>query len=157
MAPHAAAGESADDVAGLLRVLLQQLFFVEDQLSTRLPVGQLRVCGLLYQSARTMSGLGQELGVSLSAMTQIADRLERAGLVRRVAEPSDRRVKQLRLTPRGEKIMRLREESRLTRISAALARLSPEARCRVRSALAELAHAAKPEGGPASRRLCQPV
>ena len=39
-----------------------------------------------------MSALGRKLGVSLSAMTQIADRLERADMVKRVAEDSDRRV-----------------------------------------------------------------
>jgi len=140
----------AEEIAQLLLAILQQLFFVEDRFSSRLPVAQFRVCGLLYRSARSMSALSQELGVSLSAMTQIADRLERAGLVRRVAERSDRRVKQLQLTPRGTKMMRLREESRIARISAALARLSPEAQCRVRAALEGLAQAARPDGQPAS-------
>ena len=45
-----------------------------------------------------MSSLGRELGVSLSAITQIADRLERAGLVTRVAKGGDRRVRRLELT-----------------------------------------------------------
>lgn len=143
----------AEEVAKLLLAILQQLFFVEDRFSSRLPVAQLRVCGVLHRSARSMSALSQELGVSLSAMTQIADRLERAGLVRRVAEQSDRRVKQLQLTPRGTKMMQLREESRIARISAALARVSPEAQCRVRAALEELAQAARPDGQPASRAI----
>jgi DNA-binding MarR family transcriptional regulator len=141
---------AAEEIAQLLLENLQQLFFVDDRFSTRLPVAQLRVCGVLHRSARPMSGLSQELGVSLSAMTQIADRLERAGLVRRVAERSDRRVKQLQLTPRGTKMMRAREESRIARISAALARLSPEGQCRVRAALEELAEAARPDGQPAT-------
>ena len=50
-----------------------------------------------------MSALSREFGVSLSAMTRIADRLERARLVKRVAEGGDRRIRHLQLTPRGEK------------------------------------------------------
>ncbi len=101
----------------------------------------MRVCGILYRGPRPMSALGRELGVSLSAMTQIADRLERARLVRRVAEGTDRRVRCLRLTPRGERIMRRREEARLRRVRAALARLSEEARTEVLVALQRLVRA----------------
>ena len=62
-----------------------------------------------------MSVLSRELGVSLSAMTQIADRLERARLVKRQFEGTDRRVRSLQLTSRGQKIMQAREEARVQR------------------------------------------
>jgi DNA-binding MarR family transcriptional regulator len=75
-----------------------------------------------------MSSLSRELGVSLSAMTQVADRLERANLVQRVAAGTDRRIKRLQLTPRGEKIMRAREQSRIQRVRVALENASPKAR-----------------------------
>ena len=47
--------------------------------AAELPLAQLRVCGVLCDGPRPMSAVSRELGVSLSAMTQIADRLERAG------------------------------------------------------------------------------
>jgi DNA-binding MarR family transcriptional regulator len=75
-----------------------------------------------------MSTLSRELSVSLSALTQIADRLERAGLVTRVFEETDRRVRCLQLTERGEEIMRAREQARIERVSAMLGQLSQRAR-----------------------------
>lgn len=137
-----AALDQARAAARLLLSLVRNLVAVDDALMEQLPVAQLRVCGELYHAPRPMSVLSQELGVSLSAMTQIADRLERAGLVRRVAERSDRRVKQLRLTAQGKKMMQRREEARARRMAVALACLAPDARCRVQAALEELVAAA---------------
>ena len=57
----------------------------EKDLADELPLAQLRVCAVLSEGPRAMSVLGRELGVSLSALTQIADRLERARLVKRTA------------------------------------------------------------------------
>jgi DNA-binding MarR family transcriptional regulator len=45
--------------------------------------GQVRVCRILEAGPVTLSALGEELGVTPSAVTQIADRLERAGYVTR--------------------------------------------------------------------------
>ena len=75
------------------------------------------------------------LGVSLSALTQIADRLERARLVKRVAEESDRRVRCLQLTARGEKMMRKRREARVLRTLAVLEPLAAPQREAVRASL----------------------
>ena len=85
-----------------------------------------------------MSALSREFGVSLSAMTRIADRLERTRLVKRVAEGNDRRIRRLQLTPRGEKIMRERNKARVRSVSAVLAQLPPKARKGVRKALETL-------------------
>lgn len=82
-----------------------------------------------------MSPLSRELSVSLSAMTQIADRLEHAQLVKRIAQGDDRRVRCLQLTERGEKMMRFHEEVRVRRIASALEHLSPNARDEVTDAL----------------------
>ena len=129
--------------ANLLVELTRRFFVPDDDQIADLPVAQLRVCGVLSGDAgpRAMSSLSRELGVSLSAMTQIADRLERAGLVRRVAEGSDRRVRCLQLTERGERIMRKREEVRLGRMAAAWGHLSPGARREVLAGLQTLADA----------------
>jgi DNA-binding MarR family transcriptional regulator len=134
--------EQAKTASRLLMTLVRNLVAVPDGVMEQLPVAQLRVCGELYQTPRSMSELSRDLGVSLSAMTQIADRLERAGLVRRVAAASDRRVKQLRLTALGRRTLERREEARARRVAQALECLRPAARRKVQAALEELAAAA---------------
>jgi DNA-binding MarR family transcriptional regulator len=145
----------AENVATLLRSLLRELTAGLDDPAVDLPLAQLRVCTVLYGGPRPMSSLGRELGVSLSAITQIADRLERAGLVRRVAEDQDRRVRRLRLTGRGEKMIRLHEEKRIQRTAAALEQLTPEAIKQAAAALETLgraAAAARGQDGESGRR-----
>jgi DNA-binding MarR family transcriptional regulator len=48
-----------------------------------------------------MRAMAQALHCDASYVTQLTDRLEGAGLVERVADPTDRRVRQLRLTAKG--------------------------------------------------------
>jgi DNA-binding MarR family transcriptional regulator len=112
-------------IAALLPALLRQLFTLDDGVAAELPLAQLRVCGILVGGPRAMSGLSRELGISLSAMTQIADRLERAGLVKRVAEGNDRRIRCLQLTEHGEDVMQQREQARAEQILTVLEQLSP--------------------------------
>jgi DNA-binding MarR family transcriptional regulator len=75
-----------------------------------------------------MSDLSRELAVSLSAMTQIADRLERAKLVRRVSTANDRRIRRLQLTDRGKRVMQLHETARIDRVLAVFELLTPKTR-----------------------------
>ncbi|MER5863184.1 MarR family transcriptional regulator [Kitasatospora sp. NPDC002040] len=53
-----------------------------------------------------MRGLAELLGCDASNVTGIVDRLEGRGLLRREADPADRRVKTVRLTPDGEAAVR---------------------------------------------------
>ncbi len=103
------AGDSTNDssraLTSLLMALARDMFSVDDAVSD-LPLRQLRVCALLCDSPLSMTVLGRKSGVTLSAMTQIADRLERAGLVKRTFAGTDRRMRCLQLTPRGQRIMR---------------------------------------------------
>jgi DNA-binding MarR family transcriptional regulator len=134
--------EQAQATARLLRQLLRQLAVgPEDDPVVELPLAQLRVCTVLHQGPRPMSALSRELGVSLSAMTQLADRLERAQLVKRIAQGGDRRVRCLHLTERGEKMVQHHEDVRIHRISAALEHLQPNARKQVIVALQTMVEA----------------
>ncbi len=130
--------QQAEKIDALLFALLRRLAVDGDDAVAELPLAQLRVCGILHYGPRPMSALGRELDVSLSAMTQIADRLERANLVKRVAEGNDRRVRCLRLTPRGESIMQRRQDVRVEHASTALARLPAKKRKEVLAALESL-------------------
>jgi DNA-binding MarR family transcriptional regulator len=138
--------EQAKAVASQLLELTRRLFLPNDDQVADLPLAQLRVCAILYAGPRPLSALSRELNVSLSAMTQIADRLERARLVRRVADAADRRIKSLQLTPRGERIMRQREATRIRRVLAVLAHLSPQAKQEVMAALEALVGACRAAG-----------
>lgn len=111
----------------LLMSVVRDLLYVEDRTSD-LPLRQLHVCTTLYAGPLSMSQLSRKLGVSLSAMTQIADRLEAAGMVARQASEPDRRVRCLVLTPRGRRALQTREKVRQERLAAAFATLDAPAR-----------------------------
>jgi DNA-binding MarR family transcriptional regulator len=120
---------SADvaEADGLLMSVVRDLLYVEDRTSD-LPLRQLHVCATLYGGPLSMSQLSRKLGVSMSAMTQIADRLERAGMVTRQASDPDRRVRCLILTPRGRRALQAREKVRLERLAAAFETLDATSR-----------------------------
>jgi DNA-binding MarR family transcriptional regulator len=111
--------------------------------ASELPIGQLKLCGVLREGPRTMSEVARELGVTLSAATQLADRLERTGLVEKSCELDDRRVKLLRLSALGDEMMRKRRERRAARVEQALRTMSLEARTALMSALELLGEASK--------------
>jgi DNA-binding MarR family transcriptional regulator len=132
-------------LAGRLEELLPQLIrsilgTPTDHPLAALPLAQLRLCTLLLKDgSRTMSQVGEELRISVSAVTQMADRLEKAGMVERVAETDgDRRTRHLQLTPNGLGLMTSRREMRVARAAAVLGQLDPERRRDVLMALDHL-------------------
>jgi DNA-binding MarR family transcriptional regulator len=139
--------EQAQAIASVMPKLTRELVAVERDPAGDLPLAQLRVCGILGDGPRTMSALSREIGVSVSAMTQIADRLERAQLVKRVAEGSDRRVRRLQLAPRGEKILRERHKARVSHVLGVLTHLSPKQRTEVLAAMETLLLACRASKG----------
>jgi DNA-binding MarR family transcriptional regulator len=127
--------EQAAAFVGLLQSLLRELSSGSSDPAIELPLAQLRVCRVLCNGPQSISAISRELGVSLSAVTQLADRLERAKLVRRLAENNDRRIRCLQLTACGERLLQLHDEGRISRMAAALAQLTPTAREEVGAAL----------------------
>jgi DNA-binding MarR family transcriptional regulator len=89
-----------------------------------LPLRQLKVCRVLLERSCSMSEIGRAVGLSPSAVTQVSDRLERRGMVERVFQDEDRRVRKLKLTDKGLRLMRTHEAKQLQRITAALNGLS---------------------------------
>ena len=108
-----------------LRALVRNLLSVDDSMMD-LPLRQLKICMTLYRHSRSMSEISRELGLSPSAVTQVSDRLERRGLIERVFQDQDRRVRKLRLTRKGQQLVRCREAKQLRRITAALNTLSKD-------------------------------
>lgn len=140
LAGKTAALEQPRRLSSLLVALARELFGGDDHVA-ELPLRQLRVCAILHDGPKSMSALSRQLGVSLSAMTQIADRLERSRLVKRSFEGTDRRVRCLQLTARGHRIMRLREDARTQRASQVLRNLSSKEQSEVLKALETLLQA----------------
>jgi DNA-binding MarR family transcriptional regulator len=63
---------------------------------------RVRLLGVLHcKGPQIMSDLGDELGVRARQVTNLVDALEREGLVRRVAHPTDRRATVIEVTAQG--------------------------------------------------------
>ena len=67
------------------------------QLSTLYHLHQADECGV--------SHVGEHLGVTIAAASQMIDRLVQQGYIERTEDPNDRRVKQLKLTSKGAGIV----------------------------------------------------
>jgi DNA-binding MarR family transcriptional regulator len=66
---------------------------------------RMRLLGALHcKGPRIMTDLGEELGVTARQVTNLVDALEREGLVRRVAHPTDRRATVIEITPAGAEL-----------------------------------------------------
>lgn len=113
--------------------------------SIELPLAQLRVCNILSHGSRTLSSLSEELGVTVSAITQIADRLERAGLVERTTGEEDRRTRLLSLSKKGEQDMRERHILRIDRAEIAMGKLPANKRKALLQAMQHIMHAVSTE------------
>ena len=128
---HAHLVEQATELEKLLPALARQIFALpppENALGD-LPLAQFRLCILLSREGRrTMSQLGEELHISVSAVTQMADRLEKADLVERVMEDGDRRTRHLQLTKHGQSLILVRRALRTERAAQTLALLPPPQR-----------------------------
>jgi DNA-binding MarR family transcriptional regulator len=132
-----------DAVHAALHTVVRNLLGVDDSMMD-LPLRQLKVCLSLYRHSRSMSEIGRELKLSPSAVTQVSDRLERRGLIERVFQDEDRRVRKLRLTRKGQQLVRSRERKQLRRIAAALDTLTPNELGQVMTGLETLAQSSIP-------------
>jgi len=88
-------------------------------------IGQYRVLQVLHARGRaTVGEVAEALGVTLSAVTALLDRLARAGLVTRRRGSRDRRRVWVSLAPRGRQAFeaaRIRRQAMLERFCADLA------------------------------------
>jgi len=122
-----------------------------------MPLGQLRICSYLLEGPRSMSAIAEELGMSTSAVTQIADRMERAKLVKRVSAVEDRRLKHLHLTETARQLMNQRKDMRTRRAQEALALLPAETREQLLKSLEQLLNAAQTTALPVNPDLMDQV
>ena len=147
--------ERAERLEALIPRTMRSLFR-QDPLDPlqELPMAQLRIMRLLFAGTRTPSALGEELGMSMSAVTQVCSRLQAAGYVDRADDPTDRRVKHLLLSEQGKCVMDRRHDHRVAMAIKALEQLTDEQQEHILAAMELLAEAGvKAAGGPTAATL----
>lgn len=110
----------------------------EDPLADLTP-SQLRFVRALEPAERPLSELSAALGMSLSAATQLCQRLEEAGLVRRHCRQADRRVKVVGLSVSGKERLRLRRQLRVANAKRLLSEMPERTRFDILVALEKVA------------------
>ncbi|MER2600606.1 MAG: MarR family transcriptional regulator [Caldilineales bacterium] len=96
---------------------------------------------LSYRGACGVGDIADETGISNAAASQMIERLVQQGLVERSEDPTDRRAKQLRMTPAGLALMHEGAEQRLRWMAELSKSLSEEEQAAVTTALSTLIRA----------------
>jgi DNA-binding MarR family transcriptional regulator len=101
---------------------------------------------LVFGGPRTLGELAAVERVRPPTMTSIVRGLEEAGLVRREADPNDRRVVRVHATAQGESVLQRARERRIANLAERLATLTDEEIAHVHAAaeLVERALAQQP-------------
>lgn len=119
-----------------------------------IPPAQLRVLTVVAGNRHTnMSRLAEALDVVPSSASRLCDRLEATGLLRRVADPRDRREVRLLLTSASRRLLDDLQERRRDALAEVLAKMPATTRQDLLRALQAFETAAEPEvTGAADRR-----
>ena len=107
--PLAAETRDAAAISGLLTVL--RVSRVMERIDAGVSPQQYRILKLIGQGGERSARLAEKLAVARPTLTSIADSLVSAGLASRQAEPGDRRVVRLYLTPAGEAAVQRADEA----------------------------------------------
>lgn len=105
---------------------------------SELSLGQMRIVRILFTGRHTVSSLSEELGMSISAATQMIGRLEGLGLIEKVDDLQDRRVRNLNLTPHGLNLMNRRRDRRVERVRQVLSKMTQSQQQQIIDALETL-------------------
>jgi DNA-binding MarR family transcriptional regulator len=131
----------SDDSLRLARLVRRTLHAADiaSWCAVDLTMPQLKTVLLADSPAGASHGeIARALGVGVSTVTGIVDRLVEHGLVERHTAPEDRRLSRVRITPAGEDLLDRLWASRVQRLGQALAALSPEDRATFHNALQHL-------------------
>lgn len=93
---------------------------------------------LLHKGPLTITEIQAKVLLASGSMTAAVDRLEKKGLVKRRASPTDRRAKVLELTPEGKRVVEAAFERNARELEAAMTILSDSEKRRLYALLKEL-------------------
>lgn len=101
-----------------------------------LPCAEIR-CLLLFGDERylTVKGIAQRLEVAKSRVTKLVNSMNEKNLIERAEDPGDGRVRLLRLTPQGRRVVERIQDFQKAMQAKILEKLDPEERRRVISGL----------------------
>jgi DNA-binding MarR family transcriptional regulator len=92
---------------------------------------------LSFREPQAMSGIAEMLRLSLAATSQLIDRLVESDYVAREEDENDRRVRLIRMRPKGVQFMKRLNEIRRRELTAAFDQLPPKLRGRLVDVLRE--------------------
>lgn len=116
---------------------------------SELSLPQFRLLLVLYELGTVSSTqCARALGVAGSSVTRLADRLHKSGLLQRGADPHNRSVVTLALTPAGRRAVRQVTDRRRRELTKALGQLDPQRRRECAATLDRL-HELLDPGAPA--------
>ncbi len=104
----------------------------------------LALCG----AELTMGELSERLGVTCSTVTDLIDRMERAGLAERVRDEADRRVVRVKITGGGKAVLSRVRERRRRYLGRVLAAMTEEEQSTLRDLLARVHSLLSSQPGP---------
>jgi DNA-binding MarR family transcriptional regulator len=148
-APRQEVGPAEKETAARLAALMHHAFLYDrgNQLrvieETGLSMTQCKVLlelGGLGHAAEAwqVSDLAELFGVSVPSMSRAVDTLVKAKLASRVEDPDDRRVRRVKITPKGKKLVAALVTVRLTGIESFVATLSAAQRRKLDAAVEAL-------------------
>ncbi len=117
-----------EEVRAQFSALMHHLVVTDAQrwMSLDVTMPQFKVMLFLWRYGKARVGvLAEQLGVHLSNVSGILDRLVEAGFVYREEDADDRRLVVSRLTPKGEATLASLYDSRIAHIADRLQQLSP--------------------------------
>jgi len=83
----------------------------------------------------TVSNIGDDLGTTPAAASQMLDRLVQQGLILRSEHPHDRRTRQIRITEKGRQVLLDSIHARLKWLDDLVGRLTPDEQRQVTAAI----------------------
>jgi len=86
-------------------------------------------------TAVSVKALGEQLGLSLAAISRAADELVQRGLVNRTEDATDRRIKRLCLTDKGRRLVQKMRELRMAGFEQFVATLTPKQQAQLAKAI----------------------
>ncbi len=100
-----------------------------------LSISQVGAMFEITRGSHNVSDVGDGLGISIAAASQMLERLVQLGLVSRTEDPDDRRVKKLVVTEKGRRVMRESFEARQGWLVELVSSLSPAEKQQVAAAV----------------------
>ena len=107
------------------------LYMKENDLS----MSQVGALFQIHHGRSNVSDLGEGLGISIAAASQMLERLVQQGLIVRSEDPDDRRVKKLVLTDKGCRVMQESVRARQEWLAELVSSLAPAEKERIAAAL----------------------